>query len=175
MVRGWLAGQLVDRSMDGEMSQCLPLTALHALFQLRAAEVEIKDLQSEFELEKIDYLATIRRQERDFMLLQQLLEQVQPLIRRDCNYSNLERIRRESCWDEDNGFWKIPEPVIIKTSLPVGQELLCPQPSLFLHTATLQTDREPEGTVRSESDRCGLEFCLHHSLCDLFGTRCPHL
>ncbi|XP_037684229.1 kinesin-like protein KIF17 isoform X4 [Choloepus didactylus] len=88
--------------------------------KLRAAEVEIKDLQSEFELEKIDYLATIRRQERDFMLFQQLLEQVQPLIRRDCNYSNLEKIRRESSWDEDNGFWKIPEPIIIKTSLPVA-------------------------------------------------------
>ncbi|XP_058409071.1 kinesin-like protein KIF17 isoform X1 [Diceros bicornis minor] len=88
--------------------------------KLRAAEVEIKDLQSEFELEKIDYLATIRRQERDSMLFQQLLEQVQPLIRRDCNYSNLEKIRRESCWDEDNGFWKIPEPIIIKTSLPVA-------------------------------------------------------
>ncbi|XP_015412779.1 PREDICTED: kinesin-like protein KIF17 isoform X1 [Myotis davidii] len=87
--------------------------------KLRAAEVEIKDLQSEFELEKIDYLATIRRQERDFLLFQQLLEQVQPLIRRDCNYSNLDRVRRESCWDEDNGFWKIPEPMIIKTSLPV--------------------------------------------------------
>ncbi|XP_053432953.1 kinesin-like protein KIF17 isoform X3 [Nycticebus coucang] len=88
--------------------------------KLRAAEVEIKDLQSEFELEKIDYLATIRRQERDSMFFQQLLEQVQPLIRRDCNYSNLEKIRRESCWDEDNGFWKIPEPFIIKTSLPVA-------------------------------------------------------
>ncbi|EPQ03624.1 Kinesin-like protein KIF17 [Myotis brandtii] len=88
--------------------------------KLRAAEVEIKDLQSEFELEKIDYLATIRRQERDFLLFQQLLEQVQPLIRRDCNYSNLDRVRRESCWDEDNGFWKIPEPMVIKTSLPVA-------------------------------------------------------
>uniref|UniRef100_A0A452UX24 Kinesin-like protein n=1 Tax=Ursus maritimus TaxID=29073 RepID=A0A452UX24_URSMA len=87
--------------------------------KLRAAEVEIKDLQSEFQLEKIDYLATIRRQERDSMLFQQLLEQVQPLIRRDCNYSNLEKIRRESCWDEDSGFWKIPEPIILKTSLPV--------------------------------------------------------
>ncbi|KAL1776394.1 kinesin KIF17 isoform X2 [Sigmodon hispidus] len=87
--------------------------------KLRAAEVEIKDLQSEFQLEKIDYLATIRRQERDSMLFQQLLEQVQPLIRRDCNYSNLEKIRRESSWDEDNGFWKIPDPVILKTSLPV--------------------------------------------------------
>lgn len=89
--------------------------------QLRAAEVEIKDLQSEFQLEKIDYLATIRRQERDFMLFQQLLEQVQPLIRRDCNYSNLDKIRRESSWDEDNGYWKIPDPIILKTSLPVGQ------------------------------------------------------
>ncbi|KAM4872117.1 kinesin-like protein KIF17 isoform 3-T3 [Thomomys bottae] len=88
--------------------------------KLRAAEVEIKDLQSEFELEKIDYLATIRRQERDAMLFQQLLEQVQPLIRRDCNYSNLERIRRESSWDEENGFWKIPDPIIVKTSLPVA-------------------------------------------------------
>ncbi|XP_045638008.1 kinesin-like protein KIF17 isoform X3 [Ursus americanus] len=88
--------------------------------KLRAAEVEIKDLQSEFQLEKIDYLATIRRQERDSMLFQQLLEQVQPLIRRDCNYSNLEKIRRESCWDEDSGFWKIPEPIILKTSLPVA-------------------------------------------------------
>ncbi|XP_021118622.1 kinesin-like protein KIF17 isoform X3 [Heterocephalus glaber] len=88
--------------------------------KLRAAEVEIKDLQSEFELEKIDYLATIRRQERDSLLLQQLLEQVQPLIRRDCNYSNLERIRRESSWDEDSSSWRIPEPVIVKTSLPAA-------------------------------------------------------
>ncbi|KAL6067356.1 hypothetical protein STEG23_012449 [Scotinomys teguina] len=88
--------------------------------KLRAAEVEIKDLQSEFQLEKIDYLATIRRQERDSMLFQQLLEQVQPLIRRDCNYSNLEKIWRESSWDEENGFWKIPDPIILKTSLPVA-------------------------------------------------------
>ena len=108
--------------------------------------MEIKDLQSEFELEKIDYLATIRRQERDFLLLQQLLEQVQPLIRRDCNYSNLEKIRRESCWDEDNGFWKIPEPIIIKTSLPAGQGLCCrcppplpPRPSP--QSAVPQADR----------------------------------
>ncbi|XP_074074331.1 kinesin-like protein KIF17 isoform X2 [Macrotis lagotis] len=92
--------------------------------KLRAAEVEIKDLQSEFELEKIDYLATIRRQERDFMLFQQLLEQMQPLIRRDCNYSNLDKIKRESSWDEENGYWKIPEPVIVKTSLPVAVSTL---------------------------------------------------
>ncbi|XP_051493331.1 kinesin-like protein KIF17 isoform X2 [Apus apus] len=86
--------------------------------KLRAAETEIKDLQSEFELEKIDYLGTIRRLERDLMLFQQLLDQVQSLVRRDCNYSNMEKIKRESVWDEETGCWKIPEPIIQKTRLP---------------------------------------------------------
>ncbi|NXE54237.1 KIF17 protein, partial [Casuarius casuarius] len=86
--------------------------------QKKAAETEIKDLQSEFELEKIDYLGTIRRLERDLMLFQQLLDRVQSLIRRDCNYSNLDKIKRECVWDEEVGCWKIPEPIIQKTSLP---------------------------------------------------------
>ncbi|NWX55052.1 KIF17 protein, partial [Promerops cafer] len=88
------------------------------LEKLRAAETEIKDLQLEFGLEKMDYLSTIRRQERDLMLCQQLLDQVHSLVRRDCNYSNLERIRRESVWDEESGCWRIPEPAIQKTHLP---------------------------------------------------------
>ncbi|XP_074416687.1 kinesin-like protein KIF17 [Larus michahellis] len=95
--------------------------------KLRAAETEIKDLQSEFELEKIDYLGTIRRLERDLLLFQQLLDQVQSLVRRDCNYSNLEKIKRESVWDEETGCWKIPEPVIQKTRLPAAVPAL-PQP-----------------------------------------------
>nr|XP_056717168.1 kinesin-like protein KIF17 [Euleptes europaea] len=86
--------------------------------KLRAAEAEIRDLQSEFELEKIDYLATIRRQERELLLHQQLLEQVQPLVRRDCSYSNFDKIKRESIWDEDSGCWRIPEAITEKTSLP---------------------------------------------------------
>ncbi|XP_039085024.1 kinesin-like protein KIF17 isoform X8 [Hyaena hyaena] len=115
--------------------------------KLRAAEVEIKDLQSEFELEKIDYLATIRRQERDSMLLQQLLEQVQPLIRRDCNYSNLEKIRREACWDEDNGFWKLPEPIMVKTSLPVAV------PTGPQNKAVRKTSAADNGEAGMEEDR----------------------
>ncbi|NXH54558.1 KIF17 protein, partial [Rhabdornis inornatus] len=86
--------------------------------KLRAAETEIKDLQLEFGLEKMDYLSTIRHQERDLMLCQQLLGQVQSLIRRDCSYSNLERTRRESVWDEESSCWKIPESVIQKTHRP---------------------------------------------------------
>ncbi|NXX21903.1 KIF17 protein, partial [Podargus strigoides] len=86
--------------------------------KLRAAETEIKDLQAEFELEKIDYLSTICHLERDLLLFQQLLDWVQSLIPRDCNYSNLEKIKQQSIWDEETGCWKIPEPIIQKTHLP---------------------------------------------------------
>nr|XP_015192775.1 PREDICTED: kinesin-like protein KIF17 isoform X2 [Lepisosteus oculatus] len=86
--------------------------------KLKAARIEIQDLQSEFELERIDYLAAIRRLEREAQLLQQILERVQPLIRRDCNYSNVDRLRREAVWDEDGATWRLPEVVVQKTSLP---------------------------------------------------------
>ncbi|KAM4885965.1 LOW QUALITY PROTEIN: kinesin-like protein KIF17 [Sylvia borin] len=88
--------------------------------KLRAAKTELKDLQLQFRLEKMDYLSTIRGQE-DLMLLQQLLDQVQSLVQHDCNYSNLERIRQESIWDEESSCWKVPESVIQKTHLPAGK------------------------------------------------------
>ncbi|XP_073457584.1 kinesin-like protein KIF17 [Aquarana catesbeiana] len=91
--------------------------------KLKAADVEIEDLHSEFERDRDDYLVTIRRQEMDLLLFQQILDQVQPLIRRDCNYSNLDRIRREATWDEDSGTWRIPELVLQKTSLPTAPGL----------------------------------------------------
>ncbi|XP_038603083.1 kinesin-like protein KIF17 isoform X2 [Tachyglossus aculeatus] len=131
--------------------------------KLRAAEVEIKDLQSEFELEKIDYLATIRRQERDFLLFQQLLEQMQPLIRRDCNYSNLDKIKRESSWDEENGFWKVPEPVIVKTSLPVVSTLPQSKPARKSSSAengdsTTEEDRYRVMLSRSDSENIASNY-----------------
>ncbi|XP_072101216.1 kinesin-like protein KIF17 isoform X3 [Mobula birostris] len=86
--------------------------------KLKIAEIEISDLQTEFEFERIDYLSTIRRQERENILLQQVLERIQPLIRRECNYSNIDRMKRESVWDEESGCWKLPEMVLQKISLP---------------------------------------------------------
>ncbi|XP_056189774.1 kinesin-like protein KIF17 isoform X5 [Falco biarmicus] len=114
--------------------------------KLRAAETEIKDLQSEFELEKIDYLSTIRRLERDVMLFQQLLDQVQSLVRRDCNYSNLEKVKCESVWDEETGCWKIPEPVIQKTRLPAAVPAL-PEPT--------PARRSPPAQRGEPAVRCG--------------------
>ncbi|KAL2090488.1 hypothetical protein ACEWY4_012751 [Coilia grayii] len=89
--------------------------------KLKAARLEIRDLQYEFELERNDYLASLRRLEREGQLLQALLERVGPLVRRDCNYSNLERLRREAVWDDDSATWRLPEVMVQKTALPAGE------------------------------------------------------
>ena len=89
--------------------------------QLKAAKLEIRDLQAEFELERNDYLATVRRLEREGHLLQALLERMAPLVRRDCNYSNLDRLRKEATWDEDGATWRLPEVVVQKMALPSGE------------------------------------------------------
>nr|XP_032818047.1 kinesin-like protein KIF17 isoform X4 [Petromyzon marinus] len=86
--------------------------------KLRAAQADINDIQQEFESERRDYLDTIRRQQRELRLQQQLLERVAPCLRRDCNYANLERVRSEATWDEDAQAWRLPEMVVTRTSLP---------------------------------------------------------
>ncbi|XP_063071378.1 kinesin-like protein KIF17 [Engraulis encrasicolus] len=88
--------------------------------KLKAAKLEIRDLASEFELERDDYLASLRRLEREGQLLQALLERMAPLVRRDCNYSNVERLRREAAWDEESGTWRLPEVLVQKTALPAA-------------------------------------------------------
>lgn len=80
---------------------------------------EVKDLQqSEFELEKIDGLVTVcwREHNSAFPAAPGAGASTDSL---GLSYSNLEMIRRESCWGEETNFWKIPEPIIVKTSLPV--------------------------------------------------------
>jgi len=74
-------------------------------------------------MERDDYLATIRRLEQEGQLLQGLLERMAPLVRRDCNYSNLDRLRKEAVWDEEGGTWRLPEVVVQKTTLPAGEVL----------------------------------------------------
>ncbi|XP_056462685.1 kinesin-like protein KIF17 [Gadus chalcogrammus] len=92
------------------------LTRIQAKF--KAAKLEIRDLQAEFEVERNDYLATVRRLEREALLHNGLLQRMAPLVRRDCNYNNLDALQREACWDEDSATWRLPDVVVQKTSLP---------------------------------------------------------
>lgn len=71
-------------------------------------------------MERNDYLATIRRLEREGQLLHSLLERMVPLVRRDCNYSNLDRLKKEAVWDEDSATWRLPDVTVQKTTLPSG-------------------------------------------------------
>ncbi|XP_005729761.1 kinesin-like protein KIF17 isoform X2 [Pundamilia nyererei] len=88
--------------------------------KLKAAKLEIRDLQAEFEVERNDYLATIRRLEKEGQLLHSLLERMVPLVRRDCNYSNLDRLKKDAVWDEDSATWRLPDVMVQKTTLPSG-------------------------------------------------------
>lgn len=88
--------------------------------QLKAAKLEIRDLQAEFEVERNDYLAIIRRLEKEGQLLHSLLERMVPLVRRDCNYSNLDRLKKDAVWDEDSATWRLPDVMVQKTTLPSG-------------------------------------------------------
>ncbi|CAG0902894.1 unnamed protein product, partial [Cyprideis torosa] len=86
--------------------------------KVRALETEIRDIQQEFEADRMDYLETIRRQDRQLILLQMILERAQQGMKKECNYNNLEKIRNEATWDDDTQRWIIPEFVITRTKLP---------------------------------------------------------
>lgn len=85
---------------------------------LESSNSEVSDLQSEFQAERSDYLDTIRKMERQMQLQNQILQKIQPLIRRDCNYSNIDRMKVLAEFDEENQQWKIPDIQMEKVSLP---------------------------------------------------------
>ncbi|CAL8340955.1 unnamed protein product [Merluccius merluccius] len=118
--------------------------------KFKAAKLEIRDLQAEFEAERNDYLASVRRLEREALLHNGLLERMAPLVRRDCNYSHLERLRKEACWDEDAGAWRLPDVVVQKTSLPAAVASLPPRTSTRRGSAA---DAREAHMVCEEEDR----------------------
>ncbi|XP_062842344.1 kinesin-like protein KIF17 isoform X2 [Trichomycterus rosablanca] len=119
--------------------------------KLKAAKLEIRDLQAEFAAERDDYLASIRRLEREAQLLQGLLERTVTLVRRDCNYSNLERLKKEAVWDEENGAWRLPEVLVQKTALPAVSPSTAS--SSFRLPAYRNSMSEPADLFMEEEDR----------------------
>ncbi|XP_028663609.2 kinesin-like protein KIF17 [Erpetoichthys calabaricus] len=133
--------------------------------KLKAAQIEISDLQSEFQFERIDYLATIRRLEREVQLSQQILERVQPLIRRDCNYSSIDRIRSEAVWDEESATWRLPEAMVQKTTLPAAVSTLAQGKQSGRRTSSAESgellveeDRYKQMLNRSDSENIASNY-----------------
>ena len=50
-------------------------------------------------------------------LHEQLLATVSGLIRRDCNYYNIDMIKTECTWDQDKVEWNLPQVTVTKTTL----------------------------------------------------------
>ncbi|KAK3101727.1 hypothetical protein FSP39_005895 [Pinctada imbricata] len=95
-----------------------------AKVKVEALERDIIDIQSEFQFERIDYLDTIRKQEKQLALLQALLDKVHPCLRRDCNYSNLDKVKAECKWDDEESKWLLPRMLISTTALPVAEGVM---------------------------------------------------
>uniref|UniRef100_A0A183DBQ1 WASH_WAHD domain-containing protein n=1 Tax=Gongylonema pulchrum TaxID=637853 RepID=A0A183DBQ1_9BILA len=89
-----------------------------SVFQVKALENDIEDLHGEFELDRLDYLETIRKQDQQIKLLQQIVDKIHPVLKKDCNYFNIEKIKREATWNEDQGKWTLPDLTILRTTLP---------------------------------------------------------
>ncbi|XP_060897129.1 kinesin-like protein KIF17 [Labrus mixtus] len=142
--------------------------------KLKAAKLEIRDLQAEFEVERNDYLATIRRLEREGQLLHSLLERTVPLVRRDCNYSNLDRLKKEAVWDEDGTTWRLPDVMVQKTSLPSA---VAPKPSACRGSAAdsgepfmVEEDRYKEMLNRSASENIASSYFKSKRASQLLGV-----
>ncbi|XP_066903859.1 osmotic avoidance abnormal protein 3 isoform X2 [Halyomorpha halys] len=94
--------------------------------KIKSLEREITDLQSEFEVERTDYLETIRRLNRQIELDNQILEKIIPTLKNQYNYSNIEAIKSEARWDDDLQRWILPDLIPIRTKLPpAGRDGVC--------------------------------------------------
>lgn len=85
--------------------------------KLHSALEDNTDLSAEFEMERQDYLDTIRKQQMTIKLQEQLLETIVPCLRRDCNYYNLDKVKVECVWDEDQSHWILPRLTVSKSVL----------------------------------------------------------
>lgn len=90
--------------------------------RVRTLEREVTDVQAEFELDRADYLETIRRLQKRLRFYEQLTERALPLLRRDGRFWDPAEMRAASVWNDDLGRWRIPEQVWGRVRLPPAGE-----------------------------------------------------
>lgn len=81
--------------------------------KIRLLEREIIDIQAEFQLDRADYLETIRRLEKRNKFYEQFFEKISPVLKRDGRVWNIDAIKAESVWNDDLKKWKIPDNLLI--------------------------------------------------------------
>ncbi|KAK4878464.1 hypothetical protein RN001_010970 [Aquatica leii] len=86
--------------------------------KVKSLEKEIDDIQGEFQVERNDYLETIRKLNRNTKLWSQIADKVCGTLKNECNYRNLDAIKEQAIWIEDSQRYKLPNLVIHRTKLP---------------------------------------------------------
>ncbi|XP_046400927.1 osmotic avoidance abnormal protein 3-like [Ischnura elegans] len=120
--------------------------------RVKALQVEIRDLQSEFECERTDYLETIRRQNQQLKLHQQIMDKLIPALKYECNYSDMERIKQEAIWSEDSQRWRLPEMVPMRIRFPPAQPTSVNQSSNQLESIKTGSTIDVEGIGEEDED-----------------------
>lgn len=139
-------------------------------YKLKSAEEDNKDLQHEFEEERQSLFDIIREQERQLQLQRQLLDTMVPLIRRDCNYYNLDKVKSECKYNEEEGEWLIPKVTLTSTSLSAvpSKGSLVTNPHSPSHLRKAEEGRPHSPAKWSEDDQYGSKLLLKPDNTDYF-------
>lgn len=79
---------------------------------------EINDLQSEFQVERADYLETIRKLDKDILFYKDLMNYLIPILRKTGKYIDINDIKSNSLWNDDLKRWKLPHDSLSRLRLP---------------------------------------------------------
>jgi kinesin family member 17 len=90
--------------------------------KIRGLEREITDIQAEFQLDREDYLETIRKLEKSNKFYEQLVEKAMAHLRRDGRMWDIDVIKSESVWNDDFKKWKLPENLNSRLKLPQARK-----------------------------------------------------
>merc|ERR1711988_519640 len=116
---------------------------------LQHERVEDKNI---FENEKSELFETVNKQRLEIQLLESILDRVQPMIKRDCNYSNIDKIKKEATYDEENQCWSLPNVRLRTDELPnvAASSRLSSRQMQLLNGRDSFTSRDSMSTVSSK-------------------------
>ncbi|EDV90923.1 GH23984 [Drosophila grimshawi] len=86
--------------------------------KIKMLEREVADLNSEFQLDREDYLDEIRHLGRNLKFYQLLLLKAQPILRKNGKNWNPEKLMENSLWNDDIKSWKLPNDIENNIKLP---------------------------------------------------------
>ena len=103
-------------------------------------------------------------------LHEQLLSTVTGLVRRDCNYYNIDKIKTECTWDQDRVEWNVPRVTVTKTTFsPVSSHGSMQRKSAS--TTTLPSTSTSFGTKLSPSSPPRASHCHGSAIEEMEGEK----